>query len=165
MVQQDFNGVYFAHKDKVWRLVSRYAHSKHDREDLFQEVWLRVHQSLAKFRGESEVSTWLYRLTVNTSLSFLKKQSRQQRIRQVLAGLRFIEHDDGPRDEPDTAVMEPLKKLNPRQRIILLMSDVEEKKLEEIGKLLDLPVGTVKSNLFRAREIVRKELEKNDRLQ
>ncbi|MFH1542086.1 MAG: sigma factor [bacterium] len=60
--QQEFPAIYEQHKDKVWRLVSRYVYSHHDRKDLFQEVWLKIHQALAKFRGESEIGTWISRL-------------------------------------------------------------------------------------------------------
>ena len=61
-------------------------------------------------------------------------------------------------DLAEDEVPGPLKKLNPQQRMILVLAEVEEKKLEEISRLLGLPIGTVKSNLHRAKKIIRKEL-------
>jgi len=160
MVKYDFAQVYSDHKERVWKLICRYAFSPPDREDLFQEVFFKIHRALPRFRGESKLDTWIYRLTVNTAIDHLKKQRRYDGLRRVLEGFGLVkaETPDLPADE---AVWRPLEKLNPRQRAILLMADVEEKKLEEIARTLDIPLGTVKSNLSRAREIVRKELKDN----
>ncbi|MFA6548319.1 MAG: RNA polymerase sigma factor [Candidatus Margulisiibacteriota bacterium] len=159
MIKLDFQDIYNEHKDKVWSLTSRYVSSQADKEDLFQEVFLKIHQALPKFRGESALSTWIYRITVNTALNFLEKRSRQKKLLDLLS--RFSLHEAEEPVEFNDAVWKPLEKLNPQQRMILLLSDVEERKLEEIGTLLKLPLGTVKSTLHRAREIIKKEVMKN----
>lgn len=154
----EFTRVYEEHKDNVWKLVSRYASRRMDREDLFQEVFVNIHRALPKFRGEAEISTWIYRVTVNTSLNFLKKQKRYALLKDSLRALRIVHHEQ---ESPDLALFKPLDKLNPRQRMILIMAEIEEIKLEEIAKLLAIPLGTVKSNLHRAKEIIKKELKDN----
>lgn len=160
MQQYDFEEIYAKHKENVWNLISKYVFSQHDREDIFQEVFLNIHRALPKFRGESAIETWIYRITVNTAINYLKKKKRYDKLKEVLNGFRSIEKEE--EEEPvESSVWKPLEKLNPRQRMILLLSDVEEKNLEEIGRILDIPVGTVKSNLHRAREIIRKELKEN----
>lgn len=161
MAELDFNQVYLDHKEKVWRLTSRYVSLKHDREDLFQEVFLQIHKSLPKFRGESSVETWIYRVTVNTALNYLKKQKRYRIIKETLSWLRVVEVNE-KETEVDSSIMKPLEKLNPQQRIILLLAEVEEIKLDEISLMMNIPVGTVKSNLHRAKEIVRRELSNNE---
>ncbi|MFA5113916.1 MAG: sigma-70 family RNA polymerase sigma factor [Candidatus Margulisiibacteriota bacterium] len=163
MAAYEFDRVYLDHKDQVWRLVNKYVAGQHDREDLFQEVFLKVHQALPKFRGDSSLETWLYRLTVNTAINYVKKQKRYKLFSVLLAGLRF-EESIPTSDVEATSLLKPLEKLNPRQRTILLLADVEEYKLEEIARLMELPVGTVKSNLARSRAIMQKELKQNDRL-
>lgn len=160
MAKYDFAQVYADHKGTVWKLVCRYAASQPDREDLFQEVFLKVHRALPRFRGESKIETWIYRLTVNTAIDHLKKQRRYDGLKRVLEGFGLVKAE-APEPPADEAVWKPLEKLNPRQRAILIMADVEEKKLEEISRILDIPLGTVKSNLNRGREIVRKELKDN----
>lgn len=148
----------------VWNLVAKYVPGQHDREDLFQEVFLRVHQALSRFRNDSAITTWLYRISVNTALNFLKKKERYAKLQQLLIWTGFTEaREEETGDEG--ILFEPLSKLNAQQRTIILLSDVEERKLEEIAQMLKLPLGTVKSNLFRAREIIRKELVGNGRLQ
>lgn len=157
-----FSQLYHQHKEQVWRWVSRYVGAA-DREDLFQEVFLRVYKSWEKFRGEAAFSTWLYRLTVNTALSYLKKQQRYQLLKEALSALKIEIAQPAEKKEEELSVL-LLAKLNPKQRIILVMSDVEERSLEEISQLLKLPLGTVKSNLHRAREILKKELSKDGNL-
>jgi len=134
-----------------------------DKEDLLQEVFLNVHKALPRFRGEASLETWIYRITVNTAINYLKKQKRHQKITQVLGGLRIMDTVEVA-ESVDSTILKPLEKLNPQQRTIILLSDVEEKALDEIAEILQVPVGTVKSNLHRAREIVKKEVIKNEGL-
>ena len=160
MSQLDFAQTYTDHKENVWKLVSKYVAQQQDREDLFQEVFLAIHRALPRFREEAAVGTWIYRIAVNTSINYLKKQKRNKMLKTVLAGMRIIEAEKGE-GIPDISLLKPLEKLNPQQKMILILSDVEEKKHGEIAEMMDLPLGTIKSNLHRAREIVRKGVEKN----
>jgi len=162
MAKIEFAEVYVASKDFVWRLTSKYIFSKEDREDLFQEIFVNVHKALSRFRGESSINTWVYRIAVNTSINYLKKQKRHKWIKNMISSLKIIE-EEVQIVEIDLQEFKPLKKLNPQQRMVLILSDVEEKKLDEIAEIMKIPVGTVKSNLHRAREIVKKEVSENGR--
>jgi RNA polymerase sigma-70 factor (ECF subfamily) len=164
MTHPEFERVYVEHKEQVWKLVSNYVASRHDREDLFQEVFLKIYRALPKFRGESSISTWIYRITVNTALNYLKKQKRYAAFKDLLSRFRLVDVEDKAEDQGREGIFKPLKKLNPQQRVILTLADVQEKKLEEIAQTLNIPLGTVKSSLHRAREIIKKELSKNDKL-
>ena len=164
MAQLDFEAVYSEHKENVWKLVSRYVFTREDREDLFQEAFINIHKALPRFRGDAAVGTWIYRIAVNSALNHLKKRDRHRKAIKVLSTLRIIETEE-PVASDETLLEKPLARLNPRQRMIVMLSDVEEKKLEEISGLLSLPLGTVKSTLHRAREILKKELSRDDRLQ
>lgn len=160
MTRLDFDQIYEDQKQKVWKLAARFVNSRPDQEDLFQEIFLKINKALPKFRGEASLNTWIFRLAVNTALNFIKKQKRYRALKDLLSWFR-------PEEMPGTRIPEeqislPLDKLSPQQRMILMLSDVEELKLEEISRLLGLPVGTVKSNLHRSREIIKKELMKNE---
>ena len=161
MADHSFDRVYADFKGKVWSLIARYVRSQADREDLFLEVFLNIHRALSRFRGDSSLETWIYRVAVNTSLNFIKKQKRYKLITDALSAFRPIESEVPV--EPDLD-LKPLEKLNPQQRTILLLAEVEEKKLEEIAQIMNLPLGTVKSNLHRAKEILRKELGENGKI-
>jgi len=163
MEKLSFEKVYQDYKDDVWRWTSRFVFTKSDREDLFQDIFIRVYKALNSFRGEASIKTWIYRITLNTSINYLKKMKRQKTMRDILSNLRVIESQPGD-NISEVELSNPLEKLNPRQRSILIMADVEEKKFEEISNIMGVPIGTIKSNLFRAREIVRKELIKNGQI-
>jgi len=165
MEHHDFGEVYQALKEMVWRLSSRYTVGKEDREDLFQEIFLNIHKSLNSFRGDAELSTWGYRVAVNTAMKWLGKVTRQRKLKNLFLGFRTIDEVNTAEEiahNTSRGMERVLAKLNPKQRMILVLSDVEEKTLDEIAVSLGMPVGTVKSNLFRAREIVKKELKDNE---
>ena len=155
MADSEFTLIYENHKEMVWRLISRYVFNREDREDLFQEVFLNVHAALPKFRGEAKMETWLYRITVNTAINYVKMQNRSRKLQQILANLKIIEECPPPEIDDLSA---PLAKLNPTQRVVLLLSDIEDRPLEEIASITGMPLGTVKSNLHRSREIIKKEV-------
>ena len=163
MCQEDIAAVYQEHKEMVWRLTSRYVSAKEDQEDLFQEIFLRIYKALPSFRGEAALRSWIYKITVNTAINYAKKRQISQKAKNVLSWLRIIETEEnsvGPKEEG--LITKALEKLNPKQRMILLLAEVEEKPLTEIASYLQIPVGTVKSNLNRAKENLKKELEKED---
>lgn len=160
MTELEFEEVYKNYKEKVWKMTSRYLASSHDREDLFQEVFLKIHRALPNFRGDSSLDTWIYRITANTAINYLKKHKRYRLLKNTLEKMRIIKHPE-PTGSKEELKFKPLEKLNPRQRMVIVLHDVEDRKLEEIALMLSLPIGTVKSNLHRGRDIIRKELENN----
>lgn len=160
MAELEFEEVYNNFKEKVWKLTSRYLALSHDREDLFQEVFLKIHRALPKFRGDSTLDTWIYRVTANTAINYLKKHKRYRLLKNTLEKMRIIKHPE-PAGREEELKFKPLEKLNPRQRMVIVLHDVEDKKLEEIADILKIPMGTVKSNLHRGRDTIRKELENN----
>jgi len=143
-------------------MVCKYVYIQHDREDLFQEVFLAIHRGLGSFKETAALGTWIYKVTVNTALNFLKKQRRGQSLAQWLGQLRLVEEVVFPEspESPD-AEFKLLAKLNPLQQMVLILAEIEERALAEISDLLKIPLGTVKSNLSRAKEIIRKELLQN----
>lgn len=160
-MEHEFSQVYGKYKDKIWGLISKYAPAQHDREDLFQEIFLKVHKNLDRFRGDSDIGTWLFRIAVNEAINFGRKKGRIFKIEQAIEKLNIFKKTHEPDEiEEDIRQWAPLKVLNEKQRLILIMAEVEEIKMSDIAKYMKISEGTVKSNLFRAKEILRKELEK-----
>ncbi|MFA6430848.1 MAG: sigma-70 family RNA polymerase sigma factor [Candidatus Margulisiibacteriota bacterium] len=161
----EFSNVYEDCKANVWKLVYKYVYTQEDREDLFQEIFLNVHKALPRFRNDSAVSTWIYRIAVNTAINFVKKRDRYKTFKNIFCNFRAFEEEEADITlDVEIDCLKPLEKLNPQQRMILILAEVEEKKLEEIAETMKIPVGTVKSNLHRAREIIKKEVNKNGKL-
>ncbi|NQU17155.1 MAG: RNA polymerase sigma factor [Candidatus Saganbacteria bacterium] len=157
----DFHEVYNNHQKLVWNLISRFVFTKEDREDLFQDVFIKIHKALPKFKGESKIETWIYRITINTGINYAKKQQRQRFLGDLLrkSGIvRDKEEDISQKVETGNSLLKPLESLNPKQRMIILLAEVQEMNLVEIAEHMKIPVGTVKSNLHRAKEILKKEV-------
>jgi RNA polymerase sigma-70 factor, ECF subfamily len=161
------------YQDRLFAAVLRMVGHPEDAADLVQETFVKAMQNVAKFEGKSTLYTWLFRIAINLSLS----HRRAQRYRTA-ASLDGSPHDDvnqqaaelrrqlaqGTELDPATQaeihleherVLEAVAKLDPDFRAIIVLRDVEDCDYEQIGEILELPVGTVKSRLFRARAALR----------
>ena len=163
------------YQDRLFAAVLRMVGHPEDAADLVQETFVRAMQNVAKFEGKSTLYTWLFRIAINLSLSH--RRSQRYRKAASLDG-RQNDHDDlnqqaaslrrelaqGTELDPAAQaeirleherVVEALARLDPDFRAIIVLRDVEDCDYEQIGEILDLPVGTVKSRLFRARAALR----------
>ena len=156
-----------AHAALVYNLALRLTGNRADAEDLAQDALLKAVRALPGFRGESLASTWAYRITVNTWKNRVRAEKRRMFWRTVTLGLvtgengedeaRDIKADDPPLDaelekaEGAASVQKALLTLDGDDRAIVILRELEEKSYEEIGSVLGLAQGTVKSRLFRAR--------------
>lgn len=159
-----FEALLLEHQKKVYNLALRMVGSEEDAKDMAQEAFIRAYNSLDGFRGDSKFSVWLYRLTSNICIDFLRSRGRRQTL-----SLTYGDEEDGPEEyqipderfSPETqlerrelreAVNRGLATLSPEYREILLLREVSGLSYEEIARALNLEDGTVKSRLFRARK-------------
>lgn len=177
--ERAFNELVNAYGRRVSALVFRMLGSRAEAEDLTQEVFVQVFKAIGTFRGESKLSTWIYRIAVN----LCKNRSKYLRVRHAneqdeldAVAERMPLGGEGKSntaqiERPDEAmagrqvekiVQDAIAKIDPTFRECLILRDVEELSYEEIGEITNLPAGTVKSRIFRARaqlkEIVEREL-------
>jgi RNA polymerase sigma-70 factor (ECF subfamily) len=149
--------LYHQFKRRVFGMAHRIVGAS-DAEEVAQEVFVRVFRGLAAFRGDSALSTWIYRLTVNASLSHLAKRGRRQEVSdEVLAELPAppaIERDLGLAARIEVA----LAALPAGYRAILVLHDIEGLSHEECATILECRVGTCKSQLHKARARMRELL-------
>lgn len=143
-----------------------------DVEDVVQEVFIKVYKNIKKFRGDSSLSTWIYRITVNVCKDMLGKKHRRK---EVLTSFGEEEDDEKnkikepvddlqPSDElmRDLSAEEILKaidSLSKEDRLLINLREIEEMSYEQIAEIMDKPVGTVKSRLHYARERLKGILE------
>ncbi len=161
--------------DRVFNLTFRMLGNRSEAEDLSQEVFITVFKSIDQFRGDSKFSTWLYRVTANHCKNRIKYLARRhERAHGELDDERAT--DDGadgpmvaPRPSPrpdqqllgaelEMVLQAAIAELDDEQRILVVLRDVEDLSYEEICAITDLPEGTVKSRLHRARMALRKKL-------
>ncbi len=138
----------------VYRVVRGILGSPSESEDVAQEVFLKAYANLAKFRGESGFFTWLYRIAVNEAL--------RARKRRTFANADALPEVEAPppappeEDAPTLATLEKLlRKLSDEFRAIVVLRDIEGLSYTEIAETLEIPIGTVESRLFRARQELR----------
>lgn len=151
--------------DRVYSLLFRMLASREDAEDLVQEAYLRGFRSWARFRGEADPATWIYRIALNLGRDEIGKRQRS-RLRLVGAEVDPEAHAAGGPDPACAAVAagerrvleEALAALSEEKREVVLLCEVEGFSMEEAARTLEVPVGTVKTRLHRAREALRAEV-------
>lgn len=159
------------HQERVFNLVFRMLGNRQEAEDVSQEVFVTVFKAIGSFRGESKLSTWLYRIAANHAKNRLKYLARRRSRRQSSI-------DDVPEGElhrstgalsqqPDRVAMghqlealvqRALTTMDEDYRLIIVLRDVENLSYDEIAEISGLAMGTVKSRLHRARAALKKEL-------
>ena len=159
------------HKKNVYFLALDLCGNHHDAEDVAQEVFIRAFKFLAKFRGESRLNTWLYRITVNCFIDSKRKkqvmtismnEDREEENRLPESALAD-EHSPTPEDSAQASgiqadIQKALNSLSPRERSVFVLRHYKDLPLKEIGQTLNIAEGTVKSLLFRAIQRLQKEL-------
>lgn len=155
------------HRRSVERLAARMLPDARDREEVCQDVFLRVFRKIGDFRGESRLSTWINSIAYRTCLnrlegrdapvpgSQLKPESGPGRFPDGFATGRRSPEDDLERSERRRAIEGVLAELRPEYRAAITMYHLEEMTVAEVSEAMDLPEGTVKSHLYRARRELR----------
>jgi RNA polymerase sigma-70 factor (ECF subfamily) len=159
--------VFHAYAPRVYSLARRMLGNDADAEDVTHDVLLQVVRKLHTFRGESDLSTWLHRVTVNAALAHRRRQARRPECHLEIS-LDHIEDSRNaasPRPDSQTLTLElrqhleaAIAKLPVMYRDVFVLADVEELPNAEIGELLGLSLPAVKSRLHRARLMVRDAL-------
>ena len=143
------------YRDQVFRLALRMCGNEADADEVAQEAFLSAWRALPCFRGESKFSTWLYQLTTHAAIDLLRREKRQIDAEDIAE----IDAPDGApspqqlaeQAETQQAVRQAVLQLPEEQRQVLLLRFLQELSYEEIGQALQLPPGTVKSRLNRAK--------------
>ena len=159
-----FEALVVAYQKQVYNLALRTVGNEEDAADMTQEVFLRAYRALGTFRGESKFSVWLYRLTTNVCIDFLRSRRRHPTVSltasedddeqpqfDLPADERTSPEQQLTRSEMRRAVARGLDSLPDDARRILILRELNGLSYAEIGKVLHLEAGTVKSRLFRAR--------------
>src|SRR5262245_5385526 len=138
----------------VYRVVGGSIGSPSESEDIAQEVFLKADANLAKFRGESGFFTWLYRIAVNEAVRARKRRTVDNA--DALPEVEAPPPAPSEEDAPTLATLEKLlRKLSDEFRSIVVLRDIEGLSYSDIAETLEIPIGTVESRLFRARQELR----------
>jgi len=154
-----------AEQHRVYGLALRMLGNAAEAQDVAQEVFLRAHRGLAEFRGDARLSTWLYAIASRLCLSRLGGSERRLARHGEETLARLADARPGPdqaleQGELEEALHRAIAKLPEERRIVVVLRDVEGLAYEAIAEVLDLPVGTVRSRLHRARLDLKGKLER-----
>lgn len=155
-----FRELYQEHVGRVYALCLRLAGDGARAEELTQDVFVRAWRGLRGFRGESALSSWLHRLTVNVVL--MERRAAERRARRVVA-MEDPDAGSGGREVPVGLALDlerAIAALPDGAREVFVLHDVEGYRHAEIAALLDVAEGTSKAQLFRARRLLREMLER-----
>lgn len=151
--KEEFIGLMKENRGIIHKITMMYTSTTADKEDLYQEICLQLWRSVVNYRGESKVSTWLYRVAINTAINTIRKQSKS--IDTVeLDPERHYTPKDSEREHQTALLLKAISRLNKIDRAITLLW-LEEKKYEEISEIIGLTRSAVSVRLVR----IRKKLE------
>ena len=172
----EFKDIYDTFQPKIYRYLTRLV-GAHEAEDLTHEVFLKVNKALKTFRGESQLSTWIYRIATNAALDKLRSPSFQCLIQKRLSVDSIGEGEENKkvclreksisveqqliRTEMNECIRDFIENLPEDYRIVLVLSNLEGFKNREIAEILGITLDTVKIRLHRARAKLRAKLESN----
>ena len=160
-----FNLLVSRYQNRVAGLLTRYV-SPNDIPDVVQESFIKAYRSIGAFRGDSAFYTWLYRIAVNTAKNYLTAQGRRPPNEDILAeeaesydvgsNLRDVATPENEMlsNELKKIVFDTIKGLQEDLRTAITLREIEGLSYEEIAEIMECPVGTVRSRIFRAREII-----------
>lgn len=166
-----FDMLVIKYQHKVAALVSRFIHDHSEVQDVTQEAFIKAYRALPNFRGDSQFYTWLYRIAVNTAKNYLVSRNRRPPLSDVdvedamyFEGNSKLKDLENPQnklssDELMEKVNQSIKNLPEDLRVALTLREYDGMSYEEIASVMDCPVGTVRSRIFRAREAVEEAIQ------
>lgn len=169
--QKAFRHLVEQHQQQVFNTCVGFLHHEADAEDIAQEVFIEVHRNIHKFKGDSKLSTWLYRIAVNKSLDFIRKKKRQKRSgffqaifgfdqipepvetsKGMLPGISIDDQDRG------RVLFQAIESLSENQRIAFTLHKIEGLSYQEVTEVMDVSLSSVESLMHRAKKNLKKKL-------
>lgn len=166
-----FEALVVKYQRRIARHVARYVRRADDVEDVVQEIFIKVYRGIASFKGESLFYTWLYRIGTNCALNHLRRNPNVVALQDDLRDTDDGESVDlagSSADDPERILLakqisqtieRAMARLQPELAEALTLYEVDGKQYKEIAQMLGVPIGTVRTRIFRARDFVAKRLE------
>jgi len=165
-----FDLLVIKYQHKVLSIVSRYVNDSAEAHDVAQEAFIKAYRAIANFRGDSAFYTWIYRIAINTAKNYLVSRGRRPPSSDVDVGdaenfgsadaLREVSTPENElaRDQLEEVIYGAIRDLPDELRTAVTLRELDGLSYEEIAEVMECPVGTVRSRIFRARESIEKTL-------
>ena len=168
--QQAYNKLILMYKDIVYNIVFRMVRNKQEAEDLTQDAFVKAYKSIASFNDDYAFSTWLFKIATNNCIDFFRKRKlktysmhessyyKDDEVQHEYADSEpTIEHELVA-SERSKIIRKAINNLPEKYRIVINLRHLKEYSYDQIAEELDLPLGTIKARIFRAREMLNKAL-------
>jgi len=154
------------HQRRVFNMSLRMLQDYEEASEITQEAFLAAWQGLPSFRGEACFATWLYRIAYNCSLRHLEQRKQERALQAAIQAEQILEEVNKEKQAEDilelrdlqTMLREHMEKLSAKYRIVLILRHFQEMTYEEMADILTMPIGTIKTHLFRARNLLKARL-------
>jgi len=154
------------HQRRVFNMVLRMLQDYEEASEITQEVFFAAWQGLPSFRGEARFATWLYRIAYNCALKQLERRKRERSLQAVMEAEQILDEVNKQKQAEDilelrarqAIVREQIEKLPAKYRSVLILRHLQEMTYEEMADILTIPIGTIKTHLFRARHLLKERL-------
>jgi len=154
------------HQCRVFNLSLRMLQDYEEAGEITQEAFLAAWQRLPSFRGEACFTTWLYRIAYNCSLRQLERRKRERALQAAMEAEQILEGMNKEKQAEDilelrdrqTIVREQIEKLPTKYRVVLILRHLQEMTYEEMADILTMPIGTIKTHLYRARNLLKEHV-------
>ena len=152
-------------KKNLYFQIRRLLLNHEDTNDVLQNVYLKIYRSIQKFKEESKLSTWMYRIAYNESINYLKSKEKKYffsseiMYNTMINNLRQDPYFDG--DELDIKLQGIIAKLPPKQKLVFQMKYYDDLKFKEISQILGTSVGALKTSYHLAKNKIKKEISEN----
>lgn len=161
-----FEALVLRHQEKIFNAVYRFCSHWEDACDITQRAFINAYRKIGEFKGDSAFTTWMYRIAFNQSVSFRRESGRQKAVSLYTKDDEMVrepafEENPGERMESDDSrkkVQQALATLEEEDRQIIVLKDLQNYSYDEIAAILDIPKGTVRSRLHRARLALKAKL-------
>jgi RNA polymerase sigma-70 factor (ECF subfamily) len=168
-INRNFNTVYNEYQLLVYNVALNYAQNIEDAEEITQDVFLKVHQSLSDFKENSSIKTWLYRITINQSLDFIKKKNSKKRFfifgrkneneNELLNSSNFEHPGILLEKQEDAKILFLVINILPEnQKTAFILSKVDGLSNTEVSEIMQMSISAVESLVFRAKKELREKL-------
>lgn len=161
--QRAFGALIDRYKARIYHTTLRILGNREDAEEAAQDTFVRAYRGLEHFREDSTFSTWIYRICVNTCLNLLESRKRfkaQDIDSTPIEELPYIESPESHFGEEDlqSRVFSSMKNLPEKYRTVLVLYHMQHLAYQEIAEIMQMPLGSVKTHLFRARAMLREQV-------
>jgi len=165
-----FDLLVLKYQHKIFSIISRFVKDQAEVQDVAQETFIKAYRALGSFRGESAFYTWIYRIAINTAKNYLVSKGRRPPSTDVdvdeaefYTGSDSLKDVSTPenqmmRDQLKDVIYKAIQDLPEDLRTAVTLREMEGLSYEEIAEVMDCPVGTVRSRIFRAREAIEKQM-------